>query len=93
MSVEVYTDGDNIARLECGRALVEFSKDGDSPSCPNSWTWGFWFDGDCILGTSEENALSLAVDDATNEIGRACGELAALVEYLIAYGAFGKVVE
>ena len=56
--VKVRTDGDNFASIEHGRVLVELSKDGNSPSCPSSWTWELWFDECAIDGTCDEAALA-----------------------------------
>lgn len=89
-AVGVRTDGDNFASLRFERALVEFSKDGDSPACPNSWTWELWFDGSFIEGTSEEASLADSVADATRSIKGIVRELMEIEEYLQAYGAFGE---
>lgn len=93
MSVHVKTDGDSFASLEFDRILVEFSKDGDSPNCPNSWTWHMWFDGCAIDGTCDEMSLSASVRDATGSIIGCIQELAAMRDFLAAYGVFGEVVE
>lgn len=90
MSVKIKTDGDNFASLEFERVLVEFSKDGDSPSCPNSWTWGMWFDGCAIDGTCEEMSLAASVKDATRSIIGCIQELATMRDFLAAFCVFGE---
>ena len=92
-NIRVKTDGDNFASLEHERVLVEFSKDGDSPNCPNSWTWGLWFDGCAIDGTCEEASLAASVKEATASIGQIKRELSGVIDYLTAYGAFGREVD
>ena len=91
--VDVKTDGDAFANLECGAVLVELAKDGDSPSCPNSWTWHLWIDGNHIDATCEEASLAQSVRDVTEAIETAIGDLAGMRDYLVAYGAFGKEPE
>lgn len=86
----VHTDGDNFASLECGRVLVEFNKDGDSPQCPRSWNWGLWYDGEYLDGTLEEASLSATVAGTIDGIGKVIGELGDMLEYIKAYGAFGR---
>lgn len=93
MKVKVKTDGDNYVLMECGRAEVEFEKDGDSPACPRSWTWHAYFDGEHIEGCIDEASLAASVWDATNSITQVIGELKAIRDYLIAYGAFAKEPE
>ena len=89
--VKVKTDGDNFASIEHERVLVEFSKDGDSPNCPNSWTWGLWFDGCEIDSTCDEASLAKTVRDTVSSINGIVKELEAVADYLTAYGAFGEV--
>lgn len=91
--MRVKTDGDSFASLEHERVLVEFSKDGDSPNCPRSWTWDLWFDGEHIDGTSDEMSLASSVKDATGSIAEIVSELSEMLEYLKAYGAFGREPE
>ena len=91
--VIVETDGDMFASLEHERALVEFRKDGDSPNCPRSWTYGLWFDGNYITGNGEEMSLCMNVDEAVEELDSIISELSCLKEYLDAYGAFGREPE
>lgn len=93
MSIRVKTNGDDFASLEFERVLVEFSKDGDSPNCPNSWTWQRWFDGCAIDGTCDEASLATSVRDATASIIEEIKELATIRDFLVAYGAFGEVDE
>ena len=93
MKVKVKTDGDDYIRMECRRAEVEFEKDGDSPACPNSWTWHAYFDGDHIEGCIDEASLAASVWDATERITQVIGELKGIRDYLIAYGAFAKEPE
>lgn len=90
--VTVRTDhvGGDFASIECDRVLVELSKDGDSPSCPWSWTWGLWLDGISLDGTSEETSLAKAVDDALGSIAGIIKELSMVRDYLRAYDAFGE---
>lgn len=72
-SVAVKTDGDNFASIEYGMVLVEFSKDGDSPSCTNSWTYGIWYDGQYLDGTSEEMSFAEAMQEVAYALnGIAC---------------------
>lgn len=91
--VKVKTDGDYFAFLEHERVLVEFAKDGDSPNCPRSWTWGLWFDGCAIDGTCDESSLAASVEEAMSSISGIIGELSVMRDYLMAYGAFGKEPE
>lgn len=92
--VKVSTTHDGyFARLEHERVLLEFSKDGDSPNCPRSWTWHMWFDGDYIDGTSDEASLVATVKDAIVSIGDIIGELAEVREYLSSYEVFGMEPE
>lgn len=93
MKVKVKTDGDDFAMLEHERALIEFTKDGDSPNCPRSWTFGLWFDGKYICGTADEASLAKTVEEATDSISAIINELTTIRDYLIAYGAFGKEPE
>lgn len=88
--MRVRTDGDMFANLECERALIEFTKDGDSPACPNSWTYELWFDGNLIENNTLEASLAGNVATAIADIGGVISELSGLRDYLIAYGAFGK---
>lgn len=83
--VSVKTDGDMFASFECGAALVELSKDGDSPNCPNSWTWGLWYDGEYLSGTAEEGSFAESVSEALNEVGTIIDEFRALQEHIDAY--------
>ena len=90
MGVSVRTDGDSFASLDNGMVLVELSKDGDSPNCPRSWTYGVWVDGTYIDGTYDEASLASTVKyaaDSIEEISRALKEMS---DYLLAYGAFGR---
>ena len=89
--VKVSTDGDNFASIEYNRAIVELSKDGDSPSCPNSWTWTLYFDGCGIDGCEEEMSLAECVKDATMCLIGIADEIKTVVNYLKAYGAVGEV--
>ena len=91
VSVKVKTDGDNYAILECGMTEVELSKDGDSPACPNSWTWCVYRDGDLLDSTCEETSLVQAVRDAAGALAEIAVELGELKTYLDAYGAFGPL--
>ncbi|MBQ3339785.1 MAG: hypothetical protein IJG82_09400 [Atopobiaceae bacterium] len=91
MSVRVRTNGDNFASMDFKRVLVEFSKDGDSPNCPNSWTWGMWLDGNMIDATCDEKSLAASVRDATVNIIEYIIELSTMRDYLIAYGVFSEV--
>lgn len=93
MSVYVKTDGDTFASLEHERVLIEFEKDGDSPSCPSSWTWELWFDGERMHGSCDEESLTRSVEDATVAITGAIEELTMMRDYLMAYGAFGREPE
>ncbi len=93
MDVDVKTNGDTFAWLECGDVRVEFSKDGDSPACPNSWTWEMWLDGNLINSTCDETSLAEAVKDATGSIAAIMRQLRGMHDYLVAYGAFGEVDE
>ena len=92
MQVKVKTDGDNYAWLECGDVRVDFSKDGDSPACPNSWTWEMWFDGNLIDSTCDETSLSEAVLDVVKSIAATMRQMRGMHDYLTAFGAFGEVV-
>lgn len=88
MSVSVRTNGDSFASLNNGLVLVELSKDGDSPNCPRSWTYGVWIDGTYIDGTYAEASLASTVKyaaDSIEEISRALKEMSG---YLRAYEAF-----
>ena len=91
--VSIRTDGDTFATLEAGAALVELTKDGDSPNCPFSWTWGVWYDGCQLDGSCDEASLSSTTTDAIVTIGEAVDQLASVRDYLIAFGAFGKEPE
>ena len=86
--VKVKTDGDGFASIEYGMALVEFQKDGDSPNCPRSWTWGLWYDGNLLDATCDETSLSKSVRDATIAIGEVIRELGEVRDYIAAYGVF-----
>lgn len=88
--VTVKTDGDMFASLACERVLVELSKDGDSPACPNSWTWEIWFDGCAIDGSVDEMSLGQSVKESIRSIEGIIRELSCMVDYLTAYGAFGE---
>lgn len=89
--VNVNTDaGGYFASLQCGDVLVEFSKDGDSPACQHSWTWGMWLDGNYIDGTIEEMSLARSVKDAVSSIDSIIEDLVSVRDYLNAYGAFGR---
>ena len=89
--VRVKTDkGGYFARLDYERVLVELTKNGDSPQCPNSWTWSMWFDGDYIDGTSDEGSLHATVKDAIERIDGIVEELMAMNDYLKAYEVFGR---
>lgn len=89
--VKVKTDkGGYFASLDYERVLVEFTKDGDSPQCPNSWTWGMWFDGNYIDGTCEEGSLHATVKDVIERIDGIVEELRAMNDYLKAYEVFGR---
>lgn len=88
-NVKVKTRDDYFASLEHERVLVEFSKDGDSPNCPLSWTWDMWIDGEHIDGTCEEASLARAVKDAVGSIDETVGELTVVRDYLMAYEVFG----
>lgn len=91
MDVKVKTDGDNYAILECGMTEVELSKDGDSPACPNSWTWCVYRDGDLLDSTCEETSLVQAVRDAAGALAEIAAELVWMKNYLDACGAFGPL--
>lgn len=90
MSVRVRTNGDDFASLECGAALIELTKDGDSPACPDSWTWYLWYDGQLIDSDILETSIDDSVRTATMGIANVIGELEEVRDYLIACGAFGK---
>lgn len=92
-AIKVKTDGDSFASMEHERVLVELTKDGDSPNCPRSWTWGLWFDGSYIDGSIDESSLASSVEDAMGNISKIIRELSAVRDYLMAYGAFGKEPE
>lgn len=91
--MKVKTDGDTFASLEHERVLVEFSKDGDSPNCPRSWTWDMWFDGEHIDGICDEMSLAGSVNCSVESIDGAIGELTEMRDYLRAYSAFGREPE
>lgn len=93
MSVKVKTDDDMFASLSHERVLVEFTKDGDSPNCPRSWTWGMWLDGYPMDNSCEESSLAHSVKEATDSLGEIIAELTTFRDYLAAYGAFGKELE
>ena len=88
--VTVKTDGDNFAKLKCGDVVLEFEKDGDSPACPNSWTWEVWVDGVPFDCNDNEASLAFAAKDAAVNLGTVADMFEALRDYLVAYGAFGK---
>lgn len=88
--VSVKTDGDMFARFDCDGVEVEFTKDGDSPNCPNSWTYGFWIDGNWITGTGEEASLAESVQDIIGSINELLGDITEIRDFLLAYGAFGE---
>lgn len=90
MGIKVKTDGDMFASLECESVLVEFSKDGDSPACPNSWTWNIYYDGNLLDGTSEELSFSQAVNEAEESLAITMLELHEMKTYLEACVAFGE---
>ena len=92
--VKVKTNGDSFASLEYEGVLVEIEQDGDSPNCPNSWTWGLWFDGEYLEGTSDEASLYESVKDAIASIDEIIGELSVMSEHLKAYDVLcGKLRE
>lgn len=93
MKVKVKTDGDMYASLSHERVLVEFEKDGDSPRCPESWTYSVWFDGDLIDSNVYEASLATNVKEAMSNISGIIKELTTIRDYLIAYGAFAKEPE
>ena len=67
MDTMIYTDKDDFISIQIERVLVEFTQDGDSDCYPNSWTYGIWFDGEYIEGTSDEMSYEdavIAVEDA-----------------------------
>ena len=80
-------EGGYFASLEVGRALVELVKDGDSPACPDSWTWGAWYDGERIDGTCEEASLAVAAAGAMDALGAAIDDLAGMRDVLAAWRA------
>jgi hypothetical protein len=88
--VKVKTNGNDFARLECGRVLLEMSKDGDSPNCPRSWTWDMWFDGEHIDGTCEEASLHMTVKDAIESLDGIIADFEGMRDYLRAYEVFGR---
>lgn len=89
--VRVKTDkGGYFASLDYERVLVEFTKNGDSPQCPNSWTWSMWFDGGYIDGACEEGSLHATVKDVIERIDGIVEELRAMNDYLKAYEVFGR---
>ena len=92
-SVKVLTDGDSFAKLECNRVEIEFTKDGDSPNCPRSWTWGLWYDGNYIGGTGEEASLAGSVKDAMTALNEIIRDFEGIRDFLIAYGVFGREPE
>lgn len=87
------TTDDNFASIEHERVLIEFSKDGDSPNCPRSWTWSLWFDGQMIESDIEETSLASAVKNATRSINDCACELLGMQDWLEEYGAFGMEPE
>ena len=91
--VKVETDNDDYVLLGHERAEVEFEKDGDSPACPNSWTWGAFFDGQPVEGCREEQSFAASVKDATESITDVIDELTAIRDYLTAFGAFCREPE
>lgn len=92
--VKVKTDGDSFASLEHGRVLIEIEKDGDSPSCPNSWTWSTWLDGEPMDSTCDEKSLHESVSDVITSIQETIEQLSVMSEYLKAYDVLcGKLRE
>lgn len=87
--VRVSTDADGFASMTCERALVELSKDGDSPNCPHSWTYAVWFDGDPVVSSCDETTLERCVDAAASAIDEIIAEYSALRDYLVAYARLG----
>ena len=88
--VSIRTDGDMFAVFEADAALVEMTKDGDSPNCPRSWTWGVWYDGCQLEGSCDEASLSSTMTDAIATIGKVIDQLTSVRDYLCAFGAFGE---
>lgn len=82
--VKVTTRNDDFVSFEYERVLVELSKDGDSPNCPNSWTWGIWFDGDPIDATSDEMSLHDAMFTASAALCGIGREIEQVYDYLTA---------
>lgn len=93
MGVSVKTNGDTFANLDNGLVLVELSKDGDSPNCPRSWTYGVWIDGNYIDGTCDEASLASTVKYAADSMAMIARALKEMSDYLLAYGAFGREPE
>lgn len=87
------TDSGDFAQLTCERVLLELSKDGDSPNCPMSWTWGAWFDGSYVEGTCDEMSLHGCILDAIESLDGIIGEVQAMREFLAACEVFGKEPE
>lgn len=83
--VRVETNGDSYANLEHGRVYVEIEKDGDSPSCPNSWTWSTWLDGEPMNSTCDEKSLRESMSDIIASIDETIEQLSVMSEYLKAY--------
>lgn len=88
MGVSVRTNGDSSASLDNGMVLVELTKDGDSPNCPRSWTYGVWIDGTYIDGTYDEASLASTVKYAADSIAEISRALKEMSDYLFAYGTF-----
>ena len=90
MAVKVKTDrGGYFASLSHERVLVELDKDGDSPNCPNSWTWGLWFDGTLIESTCDETSLAESVKSLIVSLDDVTAELSEMSEWLKRYEVFG----
>lgn len=88
--VKVKTNGDHFASIEHERVSVEFTKDGDSPNCPNSWTFYMWFDGLGIAGTCDEMSYADTVKTAISDIEEIIGEYGRVLDYLKAFDAMGE---
>lgn len=93
-AVRVKTDkAGYFASIDYERVLIEFSKNGDSPQCPNSWTWDMWLDGEHIDGTCDEASLHTSVMDTIKSIDGIINELKTMNDWLKTYEVFGKEPE
>jgi len=87
MSSGVKVVANHFVSIEFGGALVELSKDEDSPACPSSWTWLLFYDGNLIDSDSEETSFVDAVLGAAGAIDNVMGDLDVVKGYLLAAGS------